>query len=221
MNDDNRSLAVPSDLFRRAPRGRPKNCDAERKTRAAQQGERDMRRRAYTAAVILLLGASAAMAGFAVGPIEYGDSWYSQWAESSDYSLYTAGAPFDTFTFEIVSNVTGGFVDPGVQSFSIGGWTASNSLDNKLVTADSATPVSGTLYYWLAFEDSLLDVPFTMDYWGYAPTGQALIHQEIYWDGGGLDGNFTYTVNLIPVPGAALLGVIGLGLVGWVKRRLS
>jgi hypothetical protein len=26
---------------------------------------------------------------------------------------------------------------------------------------------------------------------------------------------------VIPVPGAALLGVMGLGLAGWVKRRFS
>lgn len=42
-----------------------------------------------------------------------------------------------------------------------------------------------------------------------------------YWNGGYYYGDKqTQLVVWIPVPAAAMLGVIGLGLVGWVKRRL-
>jgi hypothetical protein len=47
------------------------------------------------------------------------------------------------------------------------------------------------------------------------------IARIIFHDGGGhftLD-DFAYEVNAIPAPGAILLGGIGIGLVGWLRRR--
>jgi len=41
---------------------------------------------------------------------------------------------------------------------------------------------------------------------------------NMYTTGGGLAQDQLY---LIPAPGAALLGVIGLGLVAWMRRRFS
>jgi len=59
-----------------------------------------------------------------------------------------------------------------------------------------------------------LDMPGTLGTtWAYGIDGSNIV--GYYWDGHGYRG-FIYA---IPAPGAILLGSIGLGLVGWLKRR--
>jgi hypothetical protein len=87
--------------------------------------------------------------------------------------------------------------------------------------------ISGSLLWYFRFQDPP-STPLTLDYVAYAPDGTRRISQQLIWNGSGwnvtphLPGGWAPGRDflLIPAPGAAVLGVLGVALVGWVKRRL-
>lgn len=63
---------------------------------------------------------------------------------------------------------------------------------------------------------------YEFDFTGLSGVG---FHFDVYnhleGDNRAVFGPFSHDAGIVPAPGAALLGVIGLGMVGWVRRRMS
>lgn len=175
----------------------------------------------------LLLLVPAAEAGWSTG-VPYTGSWGAQWGEVASPGQYQAGAPFDTFAIRIIEG-TVQFESPGLTGFSgVAGW--SQLRGNETFVVGHGPTVTNALYWYIALQDPQYTY-FKADYVCYSPSGTRLLSQKIgynngwFWtddilpkDGGWDPGRHNL---LIPAPAAALLGVIGLALVGWVKRRLS
>ena len=100
-----------------------------------------------------------------------------------------------------------------------------NELDPPFETshgflADADAP---TYHNGVNASDEWLGVFFTLDGGTYATVidqlDNGMLRVGLHVQGIGPDGEYSDSFVNVPVPGAVLLGAIGLGLVGWIRKR--
>jgi len=184
-----------------------------------------MRKLAFIS-LALLAFVPAVMAGLApVGNPQQGQSWGQGWVENGV-------GPFDLIGARIVSGDS--FEPPALSGFSGGsGWviglnTASlASAGGSSTTSENfTTNFTGTagpdavVLDFVAFNGSLIVDSARLYYDPTDTTGLTQFSGYDWWYGAS-DWTVVRSDLVVPGPAAVVLGAIGLGLVGWVKRRLS
>lgn len=144
---------------------------------------------------------------------------------STLFQEFTLPTGVQSLSFDVtLSAVAGGVSDPFAFSDS---FTAS-LLDPVTLDPLIANPGFSDFYFQdnTGFEDTIASVSgnhITLDLFGLGLDG---LDAALYFDLIGSDDGFLTSVSIdnvqvsvIPVPGALLLGSIGVGLVGWLRRR--
>ena len=173
------------------------------------------------ALVAALLPAVASADLTALGPPLPGNSWL----QPLNYT--SPGGPFDLVFVEIDTVDPGRFEAPALRNFSAALWTdfSFGSWDLSL-TGAAKGPGTTSLDFDAYFQDpQTADVSFKFSPFlvGENDAAETVLAQ---WDGQSESWTFSAasltTITravLTPAPAAIGLGVLGLGVIGWIKRR--
>ncbi len=171
--------------------------------------------------VAVLLSATTAVAGFAwIGsPIQGAGGWFQRFQEDGV-------GDFDLVAVQIASPV-GSFESPTHRNFTAGGWSTTYELGTPPTLATAVGATVDWMQWDIGFTGQKSDsLAFDLvAFWGDDRVDS--VHAS--WNGsawGMTTGEWSPDRSalvpvLVPTPDGALLGAIGLGLVGWAKRKVS
>lgn len=196
------------------------------------------------AALIITLGAPASKAGITVEFSEVDLPNFTLLDGTSYFDAY--GLAFENWTYYAVDSL---FIGAGVDDRGItadvddggneGGDGERRDPKNKLITVVFIQPVTSfTVDYMTIGVDTINGTSYDLDgnpgvgfsssssgYGSWSVSGSLIkkitfIYDELYVGTGTIGvGRIEFEPEPIPAPGAILLGSIGVGIVGWLRRR--
>jgi len=160
--------------------------------------------------------ASPAMANITISDLQPGNSWSI---------LVNAGLPAFDLVGAKISSAGDVYESPGARNFSKGGWSL--VIDNPTLVS-IAGPATTSLSWRLYFANDA-DKDVTLDFAVFSGENRiwtsryTIVNGSTSFPPSIYEASSQYWLptraDLVPAPGAILLGSIGVGLVGWLRRR--